>query len=89
MPEVEPDNPEYVVSRGIIKKLVSEIATAWKKIKGKEQQQGKGKRKLIIFESSDDDDKLAAVALDIIEDAAANKVSVETQFQHFIEEGSP
>ena len=78
MPKVEPDNPEYAVSRGIIKKLASEIAAARKKIKGQEQQQGKGKCKLIITESSDDDDELAAAALDIIEDAAANKVPVET-----------
>ena len=45
--------------------------------------------KLIIAKSSDDDDELAAVALDIIEDATANKVSVETQFQCFVEAGAP
>ena len=37
MPKVEPDNPEYAVSRGIIKKLAREIAAARKKIKGQEQ----------------------------------------------------
>ena len=80
MPEVEPDNPEYTVSKGIIQKLANEIIATRKKIKGQEQQQGKVKHKLIIAESSDDEDELAATALDIIEDAATNKVLVETQF---------
>ena len=78
MGEVEPDNPEYAVTKGIIRKLTNEVEAARKKIKGQEQQQGKGKRKLIISESSDDEDELVAMALDIIEDAAANKVPVKT-----------
>ena len=78
MGEVEPDNPEYAVTKGIIRKLTNEIAATRKKIKGKEQQQGKGKRKIIIVESSDDEEELAAMSLDIIEDATTNKVPVET-----------
>ena len=79
--ETEPNNPEYAVTKGIIRKISKEIAAARNKIKTQEQQQGKGKHKLIITESSEDDDELAATTLDIIEDATVNKVSVETQFQ--------
>ena len=85
--ETEAENPEYAITKGIIKKLLKEIAAARKKLKT-QQQQGKGKRKLIIAESSDDEEELAATALDIIEDAAANKVSVETQFKKFVKEGA-
>ena len=88
MGEVDPDNLEYTLSIGIIWKLANEIPVARNKIKNQEQQQGKGKRKLIIAESSDDEDELAAASLDIIEDAAANKVPDETQFQHFVEAGA-
>ena len=76
--EIEPYNPEYAVTKGIIQKLSKEIAAARKKIKTQEQQQGKGKCKLIIAESSEDEEELAATSLDIIEDTAANKVSIET-----------
>ena len=76
----EPDNPEYALLRGIIRKLANEIAASRKKIKVQKEQQGKGKRKLIIVESSDDEYELAAAAIDIIEDEATNKVLVETQF---------
>ena len=89
MGEVDPDNPEYALSQGIIKKLAAEIVAARKKIKAQKVQQGKGKHKLIIAESSDDEEELVATALDIIEDAATNKVPVETQFQWFIEAGAP
>ena len=89
MGEVEPDNPEYALSKGIIKKLATEIAASRKKIRAQKEQQGKGKRKLIIAKSSDDEDELAAAALDIIEDAATTKVPVETQFQCFIEARAP
>ena len=68
--------------------MSKEIATARKKLKTQQQQQGKGKRKLIIVESSDDEEELGAMAIDIIEDAAANKVLVETQFQRFVEAGA-
>ena len=54
---------------------------ARKKLKMQQQQQGKGKHELILANSSKDEEELAAMALDIIEDAAANKVPVETQFQ--------
>ena len=87
--EVEEDNPEYVVSRSIIKKLAKEIAIARRKIKLQKRQQGKGKRKLVLADSTDDDEELAAAALDIVEDARANKVTVETQFQRFIEARAP
>ena len=76
--EVEEDNPEYALSRSIIKKLANEIAIARKKIKMQKQQQGKGKRKLVLADSTDDDEELAAAAVDIVQDARANKVSVET-----------
>jgi len=33
------------------------------------RQQGKGKRKLVLADSTDDDEELAASALDIVEDA--------------------
>ena len=56
MGEVEPDNPEYDVSRGIIKKLATEIVVARKKIRAQKEQQGKGKCKIIISESSDDEE---------------------------------
>ena len=80
MGEIEPENPEYAVTKGIIWKLSKEIAAARKKLKTQQQQQGKGKRKLILADSSEDEEELAAIALDIIEDAAANKVPVEIHF---------
>ena len=86
--ETEPENPEYAVTKGIIQKLSKEIATAKKKLKTQQQQQGKGKRKLILSNSSEDEEELAAMALDIIEDATANKVPVETQFQGFFDAGA-
>ena len=81
--EIEAKNLEYVVTKEIIAKLSKEIAATRKR--KRTQPQGKGKHKLIILESSDDDEELAATALDIIEDAAANKVPVETQFHKFVE----
>ena len=71
-----------------LEKLSKEIAAARKKLKTQQQQQGKGKHKLIIAESSDDEEELAATALDIIEDATANKVPMETQFQIFVDAGA-
>ena len=65
------------MSKGIIKKLAAEIAAARRKIRSQKVQQGKGKCKLVI-ESSDDEEELVAAAVDIVEDAAANKVPVET-----------
>ena len=86
--EVEEDDPEYALSKSNIKKLAKEIAVARKRLKTQKQQTGRGKRKLIL-DSSDDDEELAATAVDIVEDARANKVSVETQFQRYIEAGAP
>ena len=68
--------------------MSKEIVAPRKRKKTQQQQQGKGKRKLIIAESLEDEEELAATALDIIEDAAANKVPVETQFQKFVEAGA-
>ena len=61
--------------------MAKEIAAARKRLKAQKVQQGKGKRKLIIAESSDDEEELVATVVDIVEDSAANKVPVETQFQ--------
>ena len=77
------------MSRSVIKKLAKEIAVARRKIKLQKRQQGKGKRNLVLADSTDDDEELAAAALDIVEDARANKVTVETQFQRFIDAGAP
>ena len=85
MGKIEPDNPEYAITKGIIRKLSKEIAAARKKIKTQEQQQGKGKHKLIIVESLEDEEELAAMTLNIIEDSVANKVPVKTQFQRFVD----
>ena len=72
----------------IIRKLLKEIAAARKKIRTQQRQQGKGKCKLIIAESSDDKEELGAIVIDIIEDAIANKVPMKTQFQIFVEAGA-
>ena len=61
---------------------------ARKKLKTQQQQQGKGKHKLILADSSEDEEELAATTLDIIEDAAANKVPVKTQLQRFVDAGA-
>ena len=37
----------------------------------------------------DDEEELEAAAIDIVEDARANKVSVEVQFQRYLEAGAP
>ena len=76
--EVEGNDPKYALSKSIIKKLAKEIAITREKIKAQKLQQGRGKRKLILADSSDDEEELAAVAVDIVEDAATNKVLVET-----------
>ena len=68
--------------------MSKEIVALRKRKKTQQQQQGKGKHKLIIAESSEDEEELAATTLDIIEDAAPKKVSVETQFQKFVEAGA-
>ena len=60
-----------------------------KKIKTQKQQQGRGKRKIILADSSDHEEELAAAAVDIVEDARANKLSVEVQFQRYVDTGAP
>ena len=87
MGEIDTEDLEYAVTKENITKLSKEIATSRKRKKTQEQEQGKGKHKLIIPESSEDEEELAATALDIIEDATTNKVPVETQFQIFFEAG--
>ena len=87
--EVKGNDPEYALSRSIIKKLAKEIAVARKKIKAQKLQQGRGKRKLILADSSDDEEELAAAAVDVVEDACANKVSVEVQFQRYLDARAP
>ena len=79
--ETELENPEYAITKGIIRKISKEITAVQKNLKTQQQQQGKGKRKLILANSSEDEEELEAMALDIIEDATANKLPVETQFQ--------
>ena len=78
--EVEDDDPEYALSKSTIQKLAKEIAVARKRLRTQKQQTARGKRKLIL-DSSNDEEELATAAIDIVEDARANKVSVETQFQ--------
>ena len=71
--DIEYDNPEYEITKEKIKKLAKEIAATRKK---STETKGKGKRKLILLDS-EDEEELLATAVDIIEDAIANKVSVE------------
>ena len=68
--------------------MSKEIVASRKRKKTQEQEQGKGKHKLIIPESLEDEEELASIACDIIEDVAANKVSMETQFQIFVKAGA-
>ena len=61
-----------------------EIAAARKNLT---KTKGKGKRKLILLESKDEEELLATI-VDIIEDVVANKVSIKTQFKIFVEAGA-
>ena len=88
MREIENENPEYAVTKENIRKLLKEIAASRKRKRTQEQEKGKGKRKLIITESSKYEEELAATACDFIEDATANKILIETQFQRFVEVGA-
>ena len=83
--EIDTENPEYVVTKENICKLSKEIVTSRKIKRTQEQEQGKGKRKLIIADSSKDKEELVTMACDIIEYVVANKFLVETQFQRFVE----
>ena len=87
--EVQTDDPEYALSQSIIKNLAKEISAARKRLRAQKVQQDKGKRKLILAESSDDEEELLATAVDIVEDANTNKIPVETQFQRFLAAGAP
>ena len=75
--ETDLENPEYAITKGIIRKLSKEIVAARNKLNTEQQQQGKGKCNLILADSSEDEKELTATTLDIIEDAATNKVPVE------------
>ena len=66
------------MSQSIIKKLAKEIAVARKRLKAQKLQQGKGKRKLLLADLFDDEEELVSTTVNIVEDAATNKVSVET-----------
>ena len=63
------------------KKIAKEI-TASRKRKAIHEK-GKGKRKLILSESEDEEELLDTI-VDIIEDATTNKILVDTQFKRFI-----
>ena len=67
-----------------LRKIAKEI-TASRKRKAI-QEKGKGKRKLILSESEDEEELLATI-VDIIEYAAVNKITVETQFKRFVDAG--
>ena len=82
--DIESDNLEYDITKEKIKKLANEIVAARKKAT---ETKGKGKCKLILSDS-EDEEELLATTIDIIEDAVANKVLVETQFKRFVEPGA-
>ena len=65
-----------------LRKIAKEIVASRKNKAN--QEKGKGKCKLILSELKDEEE-LLATAIDIIEDAAANKILVETQFKWFID----
>ena len=48
---------------------------------------GKGKRRILLSESKDEEE-LLATAVDIIEDTTTNKVLVETQFKRSVDAGA-
>ena len=67
-----------------LRKIAKEITTSRKR---KEiQEKGKGKSKLILSGSEDEEEILDTI-VDIIEDTAANKISVDTQFKRFVDGG--
>ena len=74
MGDIEYDNPEYSITKDKVKKLAKEIAAVRKKAT---ETKGKGKHKLILSQSKDQEE-LLSIATNIIEDAIANNVSVET-----------
>ena len=64
-----------------LRKIVKELVTS--RNRKALQEKWKGKRKIILSESKDEEE-LLVIALDIIEDATTNKVLVETQFKQFV-----
>ena len=65
-----------------LKKIAKEITTSRKRKEN--QEKGKGKCNIILYEL-ENKEELLATAVDIIEDAAANKILVETQFKRFVD----
>ena len=86
--EIDTENPEYVVTKENIRRLSKEIAASRKRKRTQKQEQGKGKHKLIIAESSEDEEEIVATTCDIKEDTIANKVLVEAQFHKFVKAGA-
>ena len=54
-------------------------------MKAQKLQEGKGKHKLLLADSSDDEEELVVAVVDIVKDASTNKVSVETQFERHLD----
>ena len=79
---IESNNIEYAMTRENLKKIEKEIAASRKNKVN--QEKWKGKHKLILLESEDEEELLATI-VDIIKDVAANKISVETQFKRFVD----
>ena len=83
--DIESDNPEYAMTKENLNKITKEIAASRKRKTN--QGKGKGKCQLILSES-EDKEELLAISINIIENAAANKISVETQFKQFVDAGA-
>ena len=79
--DIESENLEYAITKDKIRKLAKEIAAVRKKAT---QEKGKGKHKIILSES-ENEDELVAMAIHIIEDDVVNKVPIEMQFRYFFE----
>ena len=67
-----------------IRQIAAEISKSQKFLES--TTKGKGKHKIILQESSEDEDELHARETNILIDAAKNKVFVEEQFKRFFEE---
>ena len=84
MGDIDFNNPEYEITKEKIKKIAKEIVAVRKKAT---ETKGKGKHKMILSDSEDEEETLATM-VDIIEYAVANKVPVEAQFKKFVESGA-
>ena len=80
--DIESDNLEYAMTKENLKEIEKEIVASRKKKTN--QGKVKGKHQLIMSES-EDEEELLAIVVNIIEDAVANKISVETQFKRFVD----